>query len=74
MQQDRTLPTLRLEFSMAPSELHLYQTKGRQAHELRRQGLSWTRIATKLGVSDKTAKKAADEAVPLVAEKVRLYA
>jgi hypothetical protein len=32
---------------------------GKQAYELRQQGLSWVKIAKKLRVSDKTAKKAA---------------
>lgn len=37
----------------------VYQVIARQADELRRQGLSWVKVAQKLGVSDKTAKKAA---------------
>jgi hypothetical protein len=47
------------EFKISLAKAYIHQLIGRQAQELRQQGLSWVKIGLKLGVSDKWAKKAA---------------
>jgi hypothetical protein len=54
-----------LEIKTTREKTYIYQLIAREAYELRKQGLSWVKVAQKLGVSDKTAKKAAVNGFPL---------
>lgn len=48
-----------MEFPLYLEEPHQYQLLGADSRRLRTTGLSWVAIARVLGLSDKTAKKAA---------------
>jgi hypothetical protein len=47
------------EIKITRKKTYIYQSIGKQAQELPQQGLSWVKVAQQLGISDKTAKKAA---------------
>lgn len=54
----RTSTDRPFKFKVTNGKVFIYKVIGQQARELRQQGLSWVKVARKLGVSDKTAKKA----------------
>ena len=60
----RTLTEFFLEFAIPLKKPRLYQLIRAQSRQLRATGLSWTKIAEQLGISDKTVKTAAGKQKP----------